>query len=319
MFEALADWVTITLLSLNPETSLGGAVRFFIYDLSKIGVLLVVMVYLMGLFKAWMPMEKIRGLMVSERFQGGKHAMAAVFGALTPFCSCSSIPIFIGFLQAGIPLGVTFSFLIASPLVNEVAVALMFGLFGWKITVAYALAGILLGTVLGWGLGHAGLENQVEDWVQDMRQKAKEKTSETVQDGRNLWTKVHEEATTIIRQVALYIVVGLALAAGIHGFVPTEMIQQQLQAAGPLAVPAAVILSIPLYAGAAGVVPVLEALVIKGVPIGTALAFMMGTVGLSLPEGMLLKKVLKPKLLGLFFGGVGVAIIGVGFLFNLVL
>lgn len=320
MFEALADLVVFQWLGLDPQTNLGSGLHFFVYDLAKVGVLLVVVVHLMGLIKAWLPLEKVRDLMASGRFKGGEYPMASVFGAITPFCSCSSIPLFIGFLQAGIPLGVTFSFLITSPLVNEVAIALMWGLLGWKVTVLYVLAGMVLGTTLGWVLGRGAWEEEIEDWVQKLREN--QDTSETPSTRaptQSLWQEVHQEARTIIKQVGLYLIIGLGLAAGIHGFVPTEVLQNQLQAVGPLAVPAAVLLAVPLYAGAAGVVPVLEALIFKGVPVGTALAFMMGVVGLSFPEGMLLKKVLKPKLLGAFFGIVAAGIMVVGVLFNLIL
>lgn len=315
MLERVADLVVWGVLGLAPASAWGEAAHFFLYDLLKVGLLLVTVTLLMGAVKVWLPLERMRDLIASGRLRGLEHPAAAVFGAATPFCSCSSIPLFIGFLQAGIPIGVTFSFLITSPLVNEVAVALMLGLFGWKVTAVYAGAGLLLGTGIGWILGRFDLEPHVEAWVRELREEGKA-AGASASDGRSLVRQVTDEAGTILRQVAPYVVLGLALAAGIHGFVPTAVIEKHAAAGGPLAVPAAVLVAVPLYAGAAGVVPVVEALVAKGVPLGTSLAFMMGTVGLSLPEGMLLKKVMRPRLLATFFVSVALAIVAVGYGFN---
>ena len=319
MLESAADGLIYGLAGLSDTTHLGEAFHFFVYETLKIGLLLVLVTHLMGLINAYLPVERVREWIASGRLRGSEHLVASGFGAVTPFCSCSSIPLFIGFLQGGIPLGVTLSFLITSPLVNEVALALFIGLFGWKVTVLYAVSGIVLGTVLGWALGRLGLGRFVEDWVWDIAEQGAE---ENEADTRSLWDRlpsVSREAMGIVTDIAPYVLVGLAVGAGIHGYVPTGFFEQYLSGGNPLAVPLSVVLAVPMYANASGIIPVVQALVAKGIPLGTAMAFMMAVVGLSLPEAMMLKKAMQTRLLATFFGTVGVSIVALGYLFNWVL
>lgn len=319
MLDVLVDALVFGLLGLAENSSWGQAVHYFVSDTILIGGLLIVVTHVMGLINASLPVERVREWIASGRLRGSEHLVASGFGAVTPFCSCSSIPLFIGFLQGGIPLGVTLSFLITSPLVNEVALALFIGLFGWKVTLIYAASGILLGTVLGWGLGTLGLGAWVEDWVWEVAQGQAE---EDGTDQRSLWEQwpsISREAMDIVTGVAPYVLAGLVVGAGIHGFVPVGFFEQYLSGEGLLGVPASVVVAVPMYANAAGVLPVVESLVTKGIPLGTALAFMMAVVGLSLPEAMMLKKVMQTRLLTTFFGAVAVSIVGLGYLFNWVL
>lgn len=319
MLESFADWLIFSLAGLPSGTHWGDAVHFFVYETIKIGFLLIVVTHLMGLINAYLPVERVREWIVSGRLRGSEHLVASGFGAVTPFCSCSSIPLFIGFLQGGIPLGVTLSFLITSPLVNEVALALFIGLFGWQVTLVYAASGILLGTVLGWVLGRLRLGRFVEDWVWEI---AENQSSEEASDDRSLWERlptISREATGIVTDIAPYVLAGLAIGAGIHGYVPTGFFKEYLSGGNPLAVPLSVVLAVPMYANASGILPVVQALVAKGIPLGTAMAFMMAVVGLSLPEAMMLKKAMQTRLLATFFGTVGVSIVALGYLFNWVL
>jgi hypothetical protein len=297
----------------------GQSLHFFVYETLKIGLLLGLVTHLMGLINSYLPVERVREWIASGRLRGSEHLVASGFGAVTPFCSCSSIPLFIGFLQGGIPLGVTLSFLITSPLVNEVALALFIGLFGWQVTLLYAASGIVLGTVLGWALGRMGLGRFVEDWVWEI---AENRAEETEADARSLWERlpsVSREAMGIVTGIAPYVLAGLAVGAGIHGFVPTGFFEQYLSGGNPWAVPLSVTLAVPMYANASGIIPVVQSLVAKGIPLGTAMAFMMAVVGLSLPEAMMLKKAMQTRLLATFFGTVGVSIVALGYLFNWVL
>jgi len=316
MVQWFSNYLTYTLLNLQAKTHLADTVNFFIYDSIKIFSLLFIITLLMGVVRIYLPIQKMRDLLVSKRWFGADYLLAALFGAITPFCSCSSIPLFIGFLGARIPLGITFAFLITSPLVNEVALALFIGLFGWKVTVVYALSGILLGMVGGYVLGKLKLERYVEEYI--WQTKINESAVTTGQ-AKNILRQVVREALGIIKKVALYILIGVALGALIHGYVPTGYFEQYLSANNLFAVPIAVVLAVPLYSNATGVIPIIQALVAKGIPLGTALAFMMATVGLSLPEALILKKVMKWQLLAAFFGVVTVSIIGLGYLFNIIL
>jgi len=319
MIEPLADWLIYGVAGLSETTHWGKAVHFFVYETVKIGLLLLVVTHLMGAINAVLPIERVREWIASGRLRGAEHLAASFFGAVTPFCSCSSIPLFIGFLQGGIPLGVTLSFLITSPLVNEVALALFIGLFGWKVTLVYAGSGILLGTVLGWGLGRAGLGCYVEDWVWEIAQDRADGDGPERKPLREQLPAISREAMEIVTGIAPYVLAGLAVGAGIHGYVPTGFFQEYLAGGNAFAVPLSVVLAIPMYANASGILPVVQALVAKGIPLGTAIAFMMGVVGLSLPEAMMLKKVMQPRLLATFFATVGVSIVALGYLFNAVL
>lgn len=319
MWDTLADGLVYGLLGLEAGARSTQALHFFVHEIAKIGFLLIVITHLMGLVNALLPVERVREVIASGRLRGAEHLAASGFGAVTPFCSCSSIPLFIGFLQGGIPLGVTFSFLITSPLVNEVALAIFLGSFGWKVTVLYAASGILLGTVLGAILGRFDLERYVEDWV---REAARSDAGTARGAERTPWPellrRVSRDALEITTGVAPYVVAGVAVGAAVHGWVPAGMFDAWLGAGNPLAVPVAVVAAVPMYAGASGVIPIIEALVAKGIPLGTALAFMMGVVGLSLPEALMLKKVMRPRLLATFFGSVAACIVLVGYGFNVV-
>jgi len=319
MVEAFTDWLVYGRAGLSEASRWGTSLHFFVYETVKIGLLLVVVTHVMGAINAYFPVERIRRMISSGRLRGSEHLSASLFGAVTPFCSCSSIPLFIGFLQGGIPLGVTLSFLITSPLVNEVALALFIGLFGWKVTLVYATSGILLGTVLGWGLGRLRLGRYVKDWVvEGVENEGAGDPSERT-DFHEQLPRISREAMEIVRGIAPYVLAGLAVGAGIHGFVPTGVFETYLSGGNPLGVPISVVLAVPMYAGASSVLPIVQALAAKGVPLGTALAFMMAVVGLSLPEAMMLKKVMQTRLLAVFFGSVGASIVALGYLFNWVL
>jgi len=310
----LADFITFTLLKIESGTEQAAAVHFFFYDSIKILLLLLVVTHAMSLMRYYLPMDRIQSFLTSRRFFGLDYLMAALFGALTPFCSCSSIPLFIGFLEAGIPLGVTFAFLITSPLINEVAVALFVGLFGWKVTLIYVAAGLLVGVVGGMVLGKAKLERYVAEFVRSSGSQ-KERFRSTTFSGVLNW--VSSDAFAITRKVTPYVLLGVGAGALIHGFVPEGFFEEYIQKDNLFAVPVAVILAVPFYANASGVIPIMESLVEKGIPLGTALAFMMAVVGLSFPEALILKKVMKLPLLLAFFGIVSIGIIFVGYVFNL--
>jgi uncharacterized membrane protein YraQ (UPF0718 family) len=317
----LADWLVYKALALDPTSHLAGSLNFFFYDSIKIIILLFVIIFLMGIVNDYLPIEKLRNFLSRNRLYGLEYLLASTFGAITPFCSCSSVPLFIGFVQGGIPLGVTFSFLITSPLVNEVALALFIGLFGWKITIIYALSGILLGTIGGFILGRMKLQNLLTDWVKNLLSNAENETERFEQLSRPLKARlktIFKNAFQIVKSVIIYVIIGVALGAVMHGYVPDDFFQQYLSGGQWWTVPIAVILAIPLYANAAGIIPIIQVLVAKGVPLGTALAFMMSTVGLSLPEATLLKKVMSLKLILIYFGVVTFFIILSGYVFNMV-
>lgn len=317
-----SDWLIYSVLGIAPGTHLGDALNFFVYDTLKILILLFLITFLMGIINSYFPIERLRNFLSRKKLYGLEYLIASIFGAVTPFCSCSSVPLFIGFVQGGIPLGVTFSFLITSPLVNEVALALFIGMFGWKITLIYALSGILLGSVGGLVLGKFKLQRYLSDWVHHIWQNAhgeSEKYSEETLTFHQRIPGIANGALDIVKGVLLYVVIGISIGAVMHGYVPENFLQQYLSGGNWWAIPLAVILAIPMYANAAGIVPVIQVLVAKGVPIGTAIAFMMGSVGLSLPEATLLKKVMTFPLILIFFGVVTVFIILSGFLFNLIL
>lgn len=316
----LVDWVVYELLALDTTGKLAGSLNFFFYDSVKILILLFVIIFLMGIVNDYLPIEKLRNFLSRNKLYGLEHVLASTFGAITPFCSCSSVPLFIGFVQGGIPLGVTFSFLITSPLVNEVAIALFIGLFGWKITLIYVLSGIFLGTIGGWILGKLHLENFLSDWVKSLLLSAK-KESESYGMVKDEFPvrlrRIIRNAQEIVKNVVVYVLVGIAIGAVMHGYVPDDFFQRYLSGGEWWTVPAAVILAVPLYSNAAGIIPIIQVLVAKGIPLGTSLAFMMSTVGLSLPEATLLKKVMSWRLILIYFGVVTFFIIISGYLFNM--
>lgn len=330
MLQRFADWLIYDLCGLGVETHIGQALNFFVYDTTKILLLLFLISSLMGIINAYMPVERLRGFLSSKRLYGAQYFFAALFGAITPFCSCSSIPLFIGFVRGGIPLGVTLSFLITSPLINEVAVAMFAATFGWRITLIYIASGLVLGTVLGIVLGQLRLERYLSPWIQQLLQTASVSDDTAVDTASQPFLKrlpdlsrhvgtILRDAWRIVRGVLVYVLIGIAIGAAIHGYVPQDFFAEHLSTDSWYAVPLAVVLAVPMYANAAGVVPIVQVLVSKGVALGTAMAFMMAVVGLSLPEATMLKKVMSWKMIGIFFGSVTAAILLLGYFFNLVL
>lgn len=313
--QKLADLLVYNVFNLTQETLVAEALNFFVYDILKIFILLIIVTHLMSLVRYYIPVEKFRNFLVSRKFYGLDYFLSASFGALTPFCSCSSIPLFISFLQAKIPLGVVFTFLITSPLINEIAISLFIGLFGLKITLLYVSAGILVGMVGGFILGKMKMEKYVID-LETEEKKCCCGCKKTKLNFVQVLRKISKEAFGIVYKVALYIIIGVGIGAIIHGYVPVGFFEVYLVKAGVLAVPLAVILAVPLYSNASGVIPVIQALVAKGVALGTALSFMMAVIGLSLPEAFMLKRVLRLPLLLTFFGIVTIGIIMIGYLFN---
>lgn len=317
--QPLVDYLTYGLIGLHAETHLGASVNFFIYDTIKILILLFLISSLMGLVNAYFPVDRLRIYLTTKKLYGFQYFFAALFGAITPFCSCSSIPLFIGFVKGGIPLGVTFAFLITSPLVNEVAVAMFLGLFGIKATLVYAISGIFMGTIGGFILGKFKLDRHLSDWVKEIQANSEQESEQWETDQTPFIDRlpiIIREGWGIVKSVLLYVIIGIAIGATMHGYVPENFFTAYLSADKWYALPLAVIAGVPMYGNAAGIVPVIQVFVAKGVPLGTALAFMMAVVGLSLPEATLLKKVMKWKLIGIFFGTITVFIILLGYLFN---
>lgn len=316
-----ADWLIYTVFEIGVETKLGTALNFFVYDTIKILILLFFIVFLMGIVNAYFPVEKLKNYLNTKKLYGLEYFFSSVFGAVTPFCSCSSVPLFIGFVQGGIPLGVTFSFLITSPLVNEVAIAMFLGMFGVKATLIYAVSGIILGAVGGWILGKFNLEHLLSDWVKQILENKIQHQAydEEKQTFYQRLPEITRGAWSIVKDVILYVIIGIAIGAAMHGYVPENFFSQYLGGGEWWTVPLAVIVAVPMYANAAGIVPVIEVFVAKGVPLGTAIAFMMATVGLSIPEATLLKKVMSIKLIAIFFGVITLCIIISGYLFNIIL
>ena len=320
--QQIADWLIYSVFNIGAKTHLGIALNFFVYDTLKILLLLFVIVFFMGIVNTYFPIEKLKNYLNKNKLYGLEYFFASIFGAITPFCSCSSVPLFIGFVQGGIPLGVTFAFLITSPLVNEVAIAMFLGMFGLKATLVYAGSGILLGTIGGWVLGKFKLEPLLSDWTKEIMAKSQAFSNEYEEEKttfRERLPEITKSAWEIVKGVLIYVIIGIAIGAAMHGYVPENFFAKYLGSGAWWTVPVAVILAVPMYANAAGIVPVIQVFVAKGVPIGTAIAFMMATVGLSLPEATLLKKVMTWKLIAIFFSVVTVFIILSGYLFNVIL
>lgn len=311
-----SDWLIFDFFNVGPESHLGESLNFFVYDVIKIIILLILINYLMAVIRHFLPTEKIRDFLTSRKFYGFDYVLAALFGVITPFCSCSSIPLFIGFLSARIPLGVTLTFLITSPLVNEAAIAVFLGIWGWKITLMYALAGMTIGIFGGFILGKLKLDKEVSAFVWKVAGNKKGIVEEKITK-KELFKQFNKEAFKITKEIIPYVVAGVAVGALVHGFVPAGFFEQYISKENIFAVPVATILAIPLYANAVSVIPVIESFVAKGVPLGTALAFMMAIVGLSFPAGMILKKVMSLKLLALFFGVTAIGMMLIGYLFNI--
>ena len=322
MLQSFADWLIYTVIGLDSSTALGSAINFFVYDTTKILLLLFLISTLMGIINAYFPIERLRHYLITHRLYGLQYLLASVFGAITPFCSCSSIPLFIGFVKGGIPLGVTLSFLITSPLVNEVAVAMFLGAFGWRTTLIYVVSGILLGCIGGFVLGKMRLERYLSDWVKQVQAQSEQQSATWEQDHTAFFQRlpiIIRDAWQIVRGVLLYVLIGIGIGAFMHGYVPEGFFEQYMSRDNWYAVPMSVLLAVPMYANAAGIVPVVEVFVAKGIPLGTAIAFMMAVVGLSLPEATMLKKVMQWPLITIFFATITLFIILSGYLFNIFL
>ena len=313
--QLLSNWLVYDFLKLSIDSHMGTAINFFIYDSLKIIILLLIINYFMAIVRYYLPIEKIRNFLASRKWYGLDYFLASIFGVITPFCSCSSIPLFIGFLEAGIPLGVTLSFLITSPLVNEVALVLFIGLFGWKITALYLISAILLGITAGIILNKLKLEKYVADYVWKIRSQKKSITTKK-EPFCSLLSHFWKEGWIFTKKIILYVLLGIGVGALIHGYVPAGFFEKYITKDNLFAVPVATIVAVPMYANTVGVIPIIQSLVEKGIPLGTAMAFMMAVVGLSLPEALILKRVMKTKLLVYFFGITTINIIIIGYLFN---
>lgn len=309
----LADWFAFSVFRLPAESILGEAVSFFIFDVIKIFFLLCVIIFIFAIIRSFLPQDKIKKIL-SQRFTILGNILASLIGIVTPFCSCSAVPLFIGFVEAGVPLGVTFSYLIAAPMINEVAVVLLLGLFGWKIAGIYILSGLLIAILAGFILGRLGLEGYIEDYAS--RSKIKSKKSSKSDSWRLRAIFAAEETSRIVQHIFPWVILGVALGAFIHGFAPQDLLTRF---AGPntwYGVPLAVLIGVPLYSNAAGMIPIVSSLIEKGLPLGTALAFMMAVTALSLPEMIILRRVMKMRLLIIFVSIVTIGILFTGYLFN---
>lgn len=314
--QLFADWLTYSVFSIVQKTPPASVVNFFIFDTIKIIILLAVIIFVVSIIRSFLPPEKVRKVLAGDKKYSG-NVLASLLGIITPFCTCSAIPLFIGFLEAGVPLGTTFSFLVASPMINEVALVLLLGMFGWKIALLYIISGLIISIISGIIIGHLKVENLVAEFIY------KNKSNEQLQLPEMNWKQRINYAKNytidIIKKVWVYVVIGIGIGAWIHGYIPADFLAQYAGSDKWYAVPLAVLVGIPLYSNAAGVIPLVGVLTEKGVAIGTSLAFMMAVTGLSLPEFMILRKVMKTKLILIFAGIVGIGIIFTGYLFNLIL
>jgi uncharacterized membrane protein YraQ (UPF0718 family) len=313
----LSKWLTYKLLPIQEGSHLGSSVEFFLYDTPKVMMLLFLVVFGVGILRSFFTPEKTRAFLSGKsEFVG--NIFAALLGIITPFCSCSAVPLFIGFVTAGVPLGVTFSFLIAAPMVNEIALGLLYGLLGWKVAAIYLGTGLFIAISAGWVIGRLKLENHIEDWVTQANA-----ANLTMEEEKLTWNDriVYgwDAVKEIIGRVWIYVILGIAVGAGIHGFVPEGVMASIMGKDSWWSVPLSVVIGIPMYSNAAGVIPVVEALLGKGAALGSVLAFMMSVIALSLPEMVILRKVLKPKLIAVFVGVVASGILFVGYLFNMIL
>jgi uncharacterized membrane protein YraQ (UPF0718 family) len=312
-----SHFFTYSLLGIEKGRHLGEAVQFFVYDTPKVLMLLALVVFVVGIIRSFFTPERTRRILAGRRESLG-NVMAAHLGIVTPFCSCSAVPLFIGFVTAGVPLGVTFSFLIAAPMVNEIALVLLYGLLGWRVAALYLVTGLMVAIAAGWVIGRLGMEQHIEGWVREMRTSADDVPEETLSWGDRL-ARGRDAVKEIVGKVWIYVVVGIAVGAAIHGYVPEGFMASIMGKGAWWSVPAAVLIGIPMYSNAAGIVPVIHALIEKGAALGTVLAFMMSVIALSLPEAVILRKVLMPKLIAVFIGVVAGGILLVGYLFNFII
>jgi uncharacterized membrane protein YraQ (UPF0718 family) len=313
--QLFADWVTYAIFGLVPTNPIASSVNFFVYDSIKVTLMLAVIVFAVGIVRTYITPQRVKKL-VAGRTEGVGNVLAALLGIPTPFCSCSAVPLFIGFVESGVPLGITFSFLIASPLINEVAAAMLLAMFGWQIALIYIVSGLIIAIIAGIIIGRLHLEGQVENFVWKCKMYEQPDKPMTVRDRIDFGIS---ESKSITLKVLPYILIGIAIGAIIHGYAPADFLVNIAGPGNPLAVPIAVLIGIPLYSNAAGMIPIMEVLTAKGMAMGTALAFMMAVIGLSLPELIILRKVIKIKLLAIFVGIMFVAITLTGYLFNALL
>jgi len=313
----ISKWISYTLLSAKPGSHLGASLEFFFYDTPKVMMLLFLVVFGVGIIRSFFTPEKTRAVL-SGKSEFAGNILAALLGIVTPFCSCSAVPLFIGFVTAGVPLGVTFSFLISAPMVNEIALGLLYGLLGWKVAAIYLGTGLFIAIAAGWVIGRLHLENHIEDWVREGHFAAAEMEEKKLTWNDRIvygWDAVKE----IIGRVWIYVILGIAVGAGIHGFVPQGVMASIMGKGTWWSVPLSVLIGVPMYSNAAGIIPIVEALLGKGAALGTVLAFMMSVIALSLPEMVILRKVLKPRLIATFIGVVACGILFVGYLFNMII
>lgn len=315
MLKSFADWLVFSVIGLSPSSQAGESLNFFIYDTAKIFLLLASIVYVVAVIRSYFSPERTRRILSHNREYVG-NVLAALLGIVTPFCSCSAVPLFIGFVESGIPLGVTFSFLISSPMVNEIALIMLWGLFGWKIAMIYIGSGLLVAIVAGIVIGKLKMEKYVQDYVWEVKVGASEIQEQSF---REKLEYARGYTTDLLKKIWPYVIVGIGLGAFIHGYAPADFLVKYAGRDNPVAVPLAVLIGVPLYSNAAGIIPIVQALMEKGMAIGTVLAFMMAVTALSLPEAVILKNVLKMRLLLTFFGIVAISIICVGYLFNAIL
>jgi uncharacterized protein len=312
----VADWLAFSLLGLPRGTMLADAVAFFVFEAPKVLLLLVLIVFVVGIIRTYFSPEKTRAIL-GHRSSISGNILAGFLGIVTPFCSCSAVPLFIGFVEGGVPLGVTFSFLIAAPMINEVALVLLFGLFGWKTALLYMVTGLAIAISSGFVIGRLKLERFVESWVFQIRASLPRSDENGLRFVNRIRSGI-EAVRDIVGKVWLYVLLGIAVGAGIHGYVPQDFMAGIMGKSAWWSVPVSVLIGIPLYSNAAGIIPIVQALLEKGASLGTALAFMMAVIGLSLPETIILRKVLKLPLILIFVGIVGVGILIVGYLFNFI-
>jgi len=313
IYDSIATYITKDILNLNPSDKLYEVAHFFIYDTLKIFTLLTLIIFAVSFIRSYFPLEKTRKIL--SKHKAIAIPLAAILGIFTPFCSCSAVPMFIGFVEAGIPLGAAFAFLVSSPMVNEVALGLLFASFGFQVALAYVVFGVAVAIISGFFIEKLNPRHLIEDYVFELSfGEAEEKPmtfKERIEFAKN-------NVKDILRKISIYIIIAIGIGSFIHGYVPEEAIKSIMNSAGFLSVPLAVIIGVPLYSNSAGILPVIQALIDKGVPIGTALAFMMATTALSFPEFVILKQIMKPKLIAIFAGIVSVSIIIAGYLFNII-
>jgi len=314
--QAAAHCLTYDIIGVTADTHLGSAIEFFLYETPKVLMLLILIVFGVGIIRTFFTQERTRQILAGKRESLG-NLFAGLLGIVTPFCSCSAVPLFIGFVETGVPLGVTLTFLIAAPLINEVAAVLLLGMFGWKVALIYVSTGLAIAIISGWIIGRLRLERYIESWVHEIKIAKVDTANEKLS-----WANRIEAGKLAVREIVgkvwPYVIAGIAVGAAIHGYVPENFMASIMSKNHWWSIPVAVVIGVPMYSNAAGIIPIVQALLEKGVPLGTALAFMMAVIGLSLPETIILRKVLRPQLIGVFLGVVAIGIMIVGYIFNMI-